>query len=113
LRHRDFDCRLAKAHWGYPEKWILSWTADLTITREYIESRPTFVALLGKQIVGFFVLHLRPTEASLDHLWVLPTEIGNGIGRALFAYAEKSCAKVVRRARKSKVIRTPKDFTSV
>jgi GNAT superfamily N-acetyltransferase len=78
----------AKRHWGYPESWMRQWEVVLTITPEYITAHPTFVAVTDERIAGFCAVQLRPEEALLDHLWVLPTAMGNGIGRALFAHAE-------------------------
>ena len=34
----------AKRHWGYPEEWIRTWCGDLTVTAEYIEHHPIYVA---------------------------------------------------------------------
>lgn len=38
--------------------------------------------------MGFAAVEIAGTESVLSHLWVLPSEMGRGIGRALFAYAE-------------------------
>jgi GNAT superfamily N-acetyltransferase len=79
----------AKAHWGYPATWMRQWTAALTITPEYIVEHPTYAAIRGGRIVGFYALCVKRGEAWLDHLWVLPTAIKSGIGRALFGHAAK------------------------
>ena len=78
----------AKRHWGYPEEWIVRWQEALTITPDYIRVHPTFAAEVDDRIVGFGAVQLRPDGAWLDHLWVMPPTMGQGIGRALFSRAE-------------------------
>lgn len=78
----------AKSHWGYPQSWIRHWQDVLTITPEYIVSHPTFVAIVDEKMVGFCALQIESREARLDHLWVMPSAMRTGVGRALFAHAE-------------------------
>lgn len=92
----------SKRHWGYPESWLRRWEEALTVTPDYIGSHPTYAAVADQKIVGFCALRIDPEEALLDHLWVLPSAMGSGIGRALFVQAEKiareagtACLKIV------------------
>lgn len=78
----------AKRHWQYPDSWIRRWEGVLTITPEYIRQHPTFVAVVDDELVGFCALQFETGDALLDHLWVLPSAMKRGIGRALFQYAE-------------------------
>jgi GNAT superfamily N-acetyltransferase len=79
----------AKRHWGYPESWIQSWETSLTVTAEDICTRPFHIAELENEKVGFYGLLLENNRAALvDHLWVRPSAIRRGIGRALFLHAE-------------------------
>ncbi len=78
----------AKAHWGYPESWLRRWEKALTVSPDHVRDHPTFAAVRDSRMVGFFSLLIRGREASLEHLWVLPPEIGRGVGSALFAAAE-------------------------
>ena len=80
----------AKRHWGYPEGWICRWKDVLTVTADYIQFNPTFVALVDGKIVGFYALRFQAAEAQLDHLWVLPATMRRGIGRTLFEHAERT-----------------------
>lgn len=80
----------AKSHWGYPESWIRHWSDVLTITADYIGKHPTFVANVDRQKVGFCAIQLHGGDAVLDHLWVLPSAMRRGVGRALFQQAEES-----------------------
>ena len=79
----------AKRHWGYPESWIRRWQDALTVLPQYVIQHPTFVAVLDGEFVGFCAVQMEAGEASLDHLWVLPSFMGRGVGRALFQHAEK------------------------
>ncbi|HEY4300164.1 MAG TPA: GNAT family N-acetyltransferase [Candidatus Didemnitutus sp.] len=78
----------AKGHWGYPESWIHRWADVLTVTSDYIRTNPTFIAFAEERMVGFHALQLHAGEAALDHLWVIPSAMRGGIGRALFVHAE-------------------------
>ena len=78
----------AKRHWGYPEHWLQAWRDALTLTPDYIAAHATLVAIVDEAKVGFSAIQLQTTEAALDHLWVLPSAMGRGVGRALFAAAE-------------------------
>jgi GNAT superfamily N-acetyltransferase len=80
----------AKSHWGYPPSWIRHWQDVLTITPEYVVTHPTFVAIIDEQMVGFCALEIESREALLDHLWVMPSFMRRGVGRALFEHAEEA-----------------------
>ena len=78
----------AKAHWGYPASWLAQWAEALTITPETITAREVFKAIRDGTTLGFY--SLQPTDNAawqLDHLWVLPSFLRQGIGSALFAHA--------------------------
>lgn len=76
----------AKRHWGYPERWIQSWRDVLTVTPALVAANPTFSAIKGDRVVGFSSLTTEP-HPDLTHLWVLPSAMGRGVGRALFERA--------------------------
>ncbi len=77
----------AKAHWGYPPEWLEQWREQLTIAPNFIAQNETYVATIDRQIVAFLALRQTPGRMELEHLWVLPTRIGQGVGRALFEHA--------------------------
>jgi ribosomal protein S18 acetylase RimI-like enzyme len=83
----------AKAHWGYSAETIESWKEDLTVSIHTIVSRPTFVAALGDEIVGFYSLLPSNHAWKLDNLWVLPQFMDRGIGRALVAHALQTAVR--------------------
>jgi GNAT superfamily N-acetyltransferase len=76
----------AKAHWGYPERWMQIWTPMLTITPAYIHSHETWTARVTDGIVAYYSFR-QDDELWLDNLWVLPEYMGHGIGRGLFGHA--------------------------
>ena len=78
----------AKRHWGYPESWIQSWAEILTVTPGQVAANPTFAAIEDDCVVGFSSLTTEP-RPDLTHLWVLPSAMGRGVGRALFEHAAK------------------------
>jgi len=77
----------AKGHWGYPERWMQIWKPKLTIDAAYIEKNQSWKASIENQPVGFYTLEEKDNNAWLENLWVIPSQIGNGIGRALFDHA--------------------------
>ncbi len=78
----------AKAHWGYPARWLAEWREDLKISSEFIAQNPTFKAInFGGEILGFHALKKRAEVWWLEHLWVSPEQIGRGYGRALLQHA--------------------------
>ena len=77
----------AKRHWGYPERWIQEWRDILTMRPEFIAANVAYCAIEENQAVGFYVLTTEDDGLHLDHLWIVPSAMGRGIGRALFEHA--------------------------
>lgn len=77
----------SKSHWQYPQEWLDTWKADLTITDEDISNFEVFVLENNNAIYGFYLLIITDKNAELEHLWVDPIFIGNGVGKKLFAHA--------------------------
>jgi GNAT superfamily N-acetyltransferase len=77
----------AKRHWGYPEEWISLWGQDLTVTPAFVREHPVFVAAAGADVVGFYALGGDGDPQELEHLWVRPEGIGQGVGAALLRHA--------------------------
>ena len=82
----------AKRHWGYPEHWIQHWQTELTISADLINNNQVYVAEQDGEIVGFYALILRAEKAELEHMWVAPAHIGEGIGKELFVHAMQQAA---------------------
>src|SRR6185503_4524457 len=77
----------SKRHWGYPERWIATWTRLLTIEPTLIAEQETYTAYIDRVPVGFYSLSRGPGRMNLEHLWVLSEAMRRGVGRALFVHA--------------------------
>lgn len=73
----------AKRHWDYPEAWIQLWRDSLTFTPDFIREHAVYVAECDRQVVGVFALLHHDTQAEIEHLWVMPSHMGEGVGRRL------------------------------
>jgi len=82
----------AKRYWGYPEHWIQHWQTELTILPDFIANNEVFVAEQEGKLVGFYALVMQKENAELEHLWLLPEQIGKGIGKQLFLHAMERAA---------------------
>lgn len=77
----------AKAHWGYRQEQLEVWGREfLTISSDYISAHYVWVACIDAVVVGFSGVSIHDAEVGLDHLWILPAYISQGIGRQLFLY---------------------------
>jgi ribosomal protein S18 acetylase RimI-like enzyme len=83
----------AKAHWGYSAATLEGWRSELDVSANDVHEEPTFIAMVGAEVAGFY--SLRPSHASweLDNLWVLPEFMHQGIGRALLSHALETAAR--------------------
>ena len=84
----------AKRHWGYPERWIQIWSPILSVSEKFIEENHTYAAYVEGKPVGFYAISIDQGKASLEHLWILPEFMGNGVGNALFQHAIEQCKKL-------------------
>lgn len=79
--------RAAKAHWGYPAAWLAGWEAGLTIGPSDLKRYVIVVIEEGDRLLGFSATLPGVSRWRLEHLWVLPQEMGRGLGRRLVAHA--------------------------
>ena len=77
----------AKAHWGYPQRWMEIWTPQLTFDARYFEENESWAAEADGRLVAFYTLLDKDHVASLENLWVMPGFIGRGLGKVLFLHA--------------------------
>jgi GNAT superfamily N-acetyltransferase len=77
----------AKAHWGYPERWMEVWRPQLTFRPAYFKENESWVAEMDGQPSAFYTLQEKAGNAWLEDLWVTPALIGKGLGKALFLHA--------------------------
>src|SRR5689334_23191370 len=78
---------MSKQHWGYPAEWMDVWRPSLTITPRMILQNEVFTAVASEGPIGFYLLSRHDSEATLDHLWIDPARLRQGLGRALFEHA--------------------------
>ncbi|MEA3336847.1 MAG: GNAT family N-acetyltransferase [Chloroflexota bacterium] len=77
----------AKAFWGYPRRWLIHWRDDLTLTPDFIRKHPVYAAMTSGEVAGFYAIAGQDTRWALEHFWVRPQSMGQGIGPALFDHA--------------------------
>jgi GNAT superfamily N-acetyltransferase len=77
----------AKAHWGYPKRWMEIWKPQLTFSPEYFEENESWIALENDTLIGFYTLLDKSGNSWLENLWILPDYMGKGIGKTLFLHA--------------------------
>lgn len=77
----------AKAHWGYPRRWMEIWKPQLTFSPEYFEENEGWVAEKNGIPIAFYILQEKAGNAWIEDLWVSPDSIGQGVGKALFLHA--------------------------
>lgn len=77
----------AKAHWGYSPEELHAWREGLRIAADEIRSNPTFVGEVDGAPAGFYSLVPGRDAWTLNHLWVLPSSMRRGCGRALLHHA--------------------------
>jgi hypothetical protein len=61
--------------------------ARISISVDTVLSQPTYIAEIEKRIAGFHSLMTCSTNWKLDHLWVVPEFMRQGVGRALVQHA--------------------------
>lgn len=77
----------AKAFWHYPRAQLEAWREALSPTAASIAKHPTTVIEVGGTLAAFCQLRLGAPSADLEHLWVHPRHIGQGLGGALLSHA--------------------------
>jgi ribosomal protein S18 acetylase RimI-like enzyme len=98
----------AKAHWGYPARWMEIWKPQLTFSPEYLEEGESWVAEADNRPIAFYTLQERAGTAWIENLWVSPEFIGKGVGKALFVHAAE-----LSRQRGYKVLRLEADPNAI
>ncbi len=82
----------AKGFWGYDEAFIESCRAELTFSTDDLARRHFVVADLGGLVAGFYSVDGEPPVGELGNMWVRPSDIGTGVGRAMWHDAMAAAA---------------------
>jgi GNAT superfamily N-acetyltransferase len=80
-------CLRSKAVWGYDEAFMRACRAELTLTTAMMQSSGIMVAEVDGRLVGMVQVTVKEGLAELDKLFVEPTRLRAGAGRALFEWA--------------------------
>ncbi|MEO7391852.1 MAG: GNAT family N-acetyltransferase [Ramlibacter sp.] len=83
----------AKAHSQYSAAQLDVWRKDLSVDPASIATSPTFVAEVEGEIAGFYSMHHENGTWDLENLWVLPSHMRHGVGRALILHAAEFAAQ--------------------
>ncbi|MDF1543383.1 MAG: GNAT family N-acetyltransferase [Anaerosomatales bacterium] len=73
----------AKAHWGYPPDLMALWADELGVSPEFIEQHHVICAGRDGKVVGFAAVCGEDGAFELEHLWIHPGHMREGVGRAL------------------------------
>lgn len=74
----------SKAYWPYDESYLEVVRLTVHITSEDILKWPVVVASKENELCGFTTVATISEINMLDHLWIDPKFIGQGLGRKLF-----------------------------
>jgi len=77
----------SKQHWGYAPEVMETWHSTLTLQSVHIDLAPPMVAEDNGETVGFYQLIADGDKMELEHLWVKPQRLNQGIGKQLMAHA--------------------------
>lgn len=80
-------CFRSKAVWGYDSEFMEACRRELTIEPYDLRSSSVAVAEENGKIIGVAQIRVIGSEADLLKLFVEPTTLRGGVGRALFVWA--------------------------
>jgi GNAT superfamily N-acetyltransferase len=83
-------CLRSKAVWGYDQAFLDACRTELTIRAEELETTALCVAEHEGALVGVAQVVVHGANADLNKMFVEPSAIGLGVGKALFAWAISS-----------------------
>jgi GNAT superfamily N-acetyltransferase len=78
----------AKAHWPYAAAQLHAWGNSLRIEPSFLARSVTYVGEVDGEPIAFYSLLKSADAWHLEHLWVLPKFIGQGLGKVLLQHAK-------------------------
>lgn len=95
----------SKRYWRYPQEYYTVWKDELTVTGEYIQGNEVYVYERRHRIRAFFSMviltddseyqkEVVPSGLWLDHMFVEPSFIGQGIGSEMMDCAGEVATKL-------------------
>ena len=88
----------AKRYWDYPAHYVGLWANDLTFDPDFITNNLVYTAVYEGTIVGVYAIVGEGPVRQLEHFWVHPQNIGQGIGRQMFYHAVTNVRRIGARA---------------
>ena len=79
----------SKAVWGYPPELLAQWRDDLTLTSADLGRWRVRLMRDEQGIAGFYALAPDAADWRLEHLWIAPRALRQGLGRRLLAHAAR------------------------
>ena len=83
-------CLRSKAVWGYDTAFMQACREELTLTSSAILSSRIQIAEIDGIIVGLVQVAVKDDVAELDKLFIEPSRLRSGVGRALFHWAKNT-----------------------
>lgn len=80
-------CLRSKAHWGYDADFMAACEVELTLSAEDLSRDMVVLAFADEEIAGVAQVSFDEDGCFLEKLFVDPSLMGKGIGRALFEWS--------------------------
>jgi GNAT superfamily N-acetyltransferase len=77
---------LSKGFWGYPKEALEAWRPAMQVAPQYLCTHLVNTIHRDGRLVGFYAL-VEGDPSELDHLWLHPEAIGQGIGHLALVHA--------------------------
>lgn len=77
----------SKQHWGYSDEFMALWRSELTLRPAFIETNHVVVLENDGRAVGVYALSFEDDECELEHFWIHPDAMGQGLGREMLGCA--------------------------
>lgn len=81
-----------KGHWRYSRETLEAWRPAMAVTTYYIRAATVRSIVVDGRLVSFYALE--EEGGLLDHLWLVPEVIGQGVGRFAFAHATEVAREI-------------------
>ena len=78
----------SKFHWKYPAEFRDGFRELIKVDEDYISKWQVVVVEMEGSIAGFYSLEIMKGENRLQNLWIEPSFMGRGLGKALFNHAK-------------------------
>ena len=87
-------CMRSKAVWGYDAAFMAACRAELSFDARDLASSRIAVAARADNVLGVAQVRMRGRDADLAKLFVEPSVLRGGVGRALFAWATEAAKEM-------------------